>query len=204
MSSDNTNRELLGVLLPNGCRIAHGQGTNTKSPFSNIPVVMNELDRGGGKLYRGQFGFIMFDETVRLPRHIHISTCHYKSDQKLLVTERILVLDGVALVELNGRVYVIPPGSAVTINPGVPHTWTACPAGVKLPDGSSAEGKFCMVYEYEEQTGFFATKSTKTISSVDEYEEYEGDLEDIRFPLMRKQDVVETACLIWNREVIRL
>jgi hypothetical protein len=205
MSSNHTSRDDLGILLPNGCRLVHGQGTNTKSPFSNIPVVMNELDRGGSKSYRGQFGFILFDETVRLPRHIHIETCHHKPGQKpILVTERIMVLDGVAMVELNGSVYVIPPGSAVIISPGVPHTWTACPPGVKLPDGSSSEGKFCMVYEYEEQTGFFPTKRIDSIESVDEYEEYDGDLEEIRFPLMRKQDVVERAKLVWNLETIAL
>lgn len=115
-----------------------------------------------------------------------------------------MVLDGVAMVELNGSVYVIPPGSAVIISPGVPHTWTACPPGVKLPDGSSSEGKFCMVYEYEEQTGFFPTKSIDSIESVDEYEEYDGDLEEIRFPLMRKQDVAERAKLVWNLETIAL
>jgi hypothetical protein len=196
----------LGVLLPNGCRVAHGHGTNIKRPFSNIPVVMHELDGGGfpgqSRSYCGQFGFIPFDEFLRLPRHVHIGTSH-QPGKNALVTERILVFNGVAMVELNGNVYVIAPGSLVTISPGVPHTWTACPPGVKLPNGEVSDGKFFMVYEYEEPTGFFATKTTKTLGSVDEYETYEGDLEDIRFPEMTKEEIVEKASFIWNRDVLK-
>ncbi|RFU23849.1 hypothetical protein B7463_g12488, partial [Scytalidium lignicola] len=191
--------------LPNGCHVAHGSGTNVKKPFSNIPVVMHELDAGGlpreSRSYCGQLGFIMFDETLRLPRHVHIGTSRQPS---ALVTERIIVLGGVALVELNGSVYVIAPGSLVTISPGVPHTWAVCPAGFSLPDGEISDGKFLMVYEYEEPTGFFPTKGTKTLQSVNEYERYGGDLEDIRFPKMTKEEVVERAKLIWNQEVLTL
>jgi hypothetical protein len=204
MASNGIGPEL-GLLLPNGCRIAHGQGTNVRKPFLDIPVVMHELDIGSipakGTSYRGQFGFIQFDETLRLPRHVHIGTSDEPAE---LVTERILVLQGVAMVELNGRVYVIAPGSLVTISPGVPHTWTACPAGVSLPDGEISDGRFFMVYEYEEPTGFFPTRSIKSLRSVAEYEKFEGDLENIRFPQMKKEDVIEKASLVWNRDVLGL
>lgn len=203
MSLNGVDQEL-GVVLPNGCRIAHGNGTNIKKPFSNIPVVMHEVDRGDipirGRSYCGQLGFIPFDESLRLPRHIHIGTSRQAA---VLVTERILVLLGVAMVELNGQIYVIPPGSLVTISPGVPHTWTACPPGVRLPNGEASDGKFLMIYEYEEPTGFFPTKETKTLGSADEYEKYEGDLEDIMFPKMTKDEVVNKASIIWNREVLK-
>ena len=198
----------LGVLLPNGCRVAHGQGTNVKRPFSDIPVVMHELDGGGfpgqSRAYCGQFGFIPFDASLRLPRHVHIGISHQPPGENVLVTERILVLQGVAMVELNGDVYVIAPGSLVTIGPGVPHTWTACPPGVKLPDGEVSDGSFFMVYEYEEPTGFFPTQTTKSLGGVDEYESYGGDLEDIRFPEMTKEEVVEKASFIWNHDVLKL
>lgn len=96
------------------------------------------------------------------------------SKQKL-VDERILVLNGVGLVEIAGKVYVgmfivsgsaviftaravvddlarvltghyiVAPGTLVDAIGGVPHTWTACPPGVKLPDGSVSKGTFTMV-----------------------------------------------------------
>lgn len=77
--------------------------------------------------------------------------------QKELVDERILVLNGVGLVELAGKIWAVAPGTLVDAVGGVPHTWTACPAGVQLPNGTVSEGKFTMVYEYEEPTSFYPT-----------------------------------------------
>jgi hypothetical protein len=64
-----------------------------------------------------------------------------------LVSERILVSHGVGIVELAGELFVAAPGSLVEAIGGVPHTQPACPAGVKLPDGTVSEGRFPMVYE---------------------------------------------------------
>ena len=61
------------------------------------------------------------------------------------VAERILVLNGVGMMELNGEMYVVAPGSLVEIAPGVPHTWTACPPGVTLPDHTASDGRFLMI-----------------------------------------------------------
>ena len=72
------------------------------------------------------------------------------SDKTKLVDERILVLSGVGAVEIAGKIYVTAPGTLVDAVGGVPHTWSACPAGVRLPDGTVSDGKFTMVYEYEE------------------------------------------------------
>lgn len=185
----------LGVTLQNGCRITHGSGSNIKRPFPDIDLTMHELSAGSSTTFRGQFGFIQFTTELRLPRHVHMDKA-----QRNLVTERILVLHGVGLVELNGKVYVVGPGSLVDIKGGVPHTWTACPKQVLLPDGTVSDGTFTMVYEYEEVTAFFSTASIDTVTNVSEYRAYEGSLEDIRFPKMSAQEVVETATLIWGSE----
>jgi len=219
-----------GITLPNGCQIVHGAGSNVKRPFADMPLLeMHELDPGTesasgtparevldgadaaaprlAQVFHGQLGFIPFTTSIRLPRHVHIATSPATSslgkDQDL-VTERILVLDGVALVQLNGLTYVIPPGSLVTIGPGVPHTWTACPPHVKMPDGEVSQGRFLMVYEYEQSTGFFPTDGVDTLRSAREYVEYKGDLDRIRFPAMTAADVVREGKLVWGREVMSL
>jgi hypothetical protein len=162
---------------------------------------MHELDARDGHSYRGQFGFIPFRDDSLLPRHIHIEE-RYERDLEL-VAERILVLNGVALTELAGEIYVAVPGTMVEIEPGIPHTWTACPSGVVLPDGIISEGQFLMVYEYSEQTGFYPTRSTKPISSTAEYERYNGDLEAIRFPRLNANDVIARGTLIWNNQTTK-
>ena len=84
---------------------------------------------------------------------------------------------------------------------GVPHTWTACPAGVKLPDGSVSEGKFTMVYEYEEPTSFFPTKSTVPITDASKYEPFEGDnFDEIRFPKLTAEQVAEQGAIIFDKQ----
>jgi hypothetical protein len=162
---------------------------------------MHELDAGGGHTYHGQFGFIPFRDDFRLPRHIHIEEREGQDPQ--LVAERILVLNGVALTELAGEIYVAAPGTMVEIEPGIPHTWTACPPGVVLPDGIISEGQFLMVYEYSGQTGFYPTRSTKPISTTAEYEQYDGDLEAIRFPRLGASEVIATGTLIWNSQTTK-
>lgn len=194
----------LGVILPSGCRVTHGDAANVKRPFDAIPVVMHELDAGivDGQetAFRGQFGFIPFRDDLRLPRHVHLGS-GTGSGHRSLVTERILVLNGLGLVELAGQVYLVAPESLVEISPGIPHTWTACPAGVVLPDGTASDGSFLMVYEYSEPTGFSPIEGTTPLASVSDYHEYHGDLEAIRFPLMRPEQVAECASYVWGGDV---
>jgi len=222
-----------GITLPNNSTIVHGRSANIKTPFSDIPVIMHELspgrqqpkgqsfdhDQSSGRSYAGQFGFIEFTTEFRLPRHVHIAPPDSIDPRTQVFTaERILVLSGVALVELNGEIYVIPPKTLVTIAPGVPHTWTACPAGVRasapsmlkgqiIEQSPEAEheavmstGQFLMVYEYEEPTGFFPTQQTETLNSVENYERCE-DLESIRIPALSALEVERTCTFVWEREM---
>lgn len=147
------------------------------------------------KEFSGQLGFIEFDTDIRLPRHIHMDL-----ERKKLVDERIMVIGGVGVVEVCGKIYVVAPGSLVDAVGGVPHTWSACPAGVKLPDGTVSTGKFTMVFEYEDETKFFPTESTEPITDIADYDEYTGDLEKIRFPKLTAQDVVDQAEIIFNKD----
>jgi len=191
---------MAGVLLPNGCRVTHGTGATVKAPFPDIPLVMHELYAGDGTAsFGGQFGFIPFTDQIRLPRHVHIG--EREAGEKILLAERILVLNGVGLTELNGEIYLVGAGSLVDIAPGVPHTWTACPPGVRLPDGTVSDGQFLMIYEYAQRTGFFPTDRGTPIASASAYERYMGDLDSIRFPQLTAADVVETASFVWDTDV---
>ena len=195
-----------GVLLPNGCRITHGTGANIKKPFPDIPLVMHELHAGDQRtaFFSGQFGFIPFTDQLRLPRHVHIGAGAdegHDTSAGTLLAERILVLKGVALTELTGAIVLVAPGSLVDIAPGVPHTWTACPPGVRLPDGGTSDGQFLMIYEYSRQTGFFPTDKVTPIGSAAEYERYTHDLDAIRFPHLTARQVVERASFVWDKAV---
>lgn len=209
---------MLGIALPNGCVVSHGESSNVKKPFTLIPgLEMHELSSGHASAdvnsdsrssgvasaFQGQLGFIPFKDTHRLPRHVHIGESPNKLGRQSFMTERILVLKGVALVELNGAIYIIPPGSLVSIAPGVPHTWNACPTGITLPDGLRSDGEFLMVYEYEAPTGFFPTAQTETLKEVGQYQRFKGDLETIRFPDLTAPQVKNQAHLIWGRHVRR-
>ena len=122
--------------------------------------------------------------------------------KKTLVAERILVLNGVGLVELAGEYFVVAPGSLVNAKGGVPHTWTACPAGVRLPDGTVSQGTFTMVYEYEDVTTFSPTRSTKLVESPEEYQPFESsDYEEIRIAALTAQVVVLKAKAVMGKEV---
>ncbi|NKC22766.1 hypothetical protein HED50_14260 [Ochrobactrum oryzae] len=192
--------------LDNGTRVTHGTGANIKVPLSGFPVTMHELYSGydeGAKLsFEGQFGFIEFHTDCRLPRHVHMIHDEATGKPKML-PERILVLNGVGVTELCGEYFIIAPGTLVDIPPGVPHTWNACPAGVKLPDGTVSDGGFTMIYNYSDQTSFFPTEQTELLTRADEYIAYEGDLQDIRFPVMTAGEVARRARLVWNTELCR-
>ncbi|KAK3721994.1 hypothetical protein LTR37_002810 [Vermiconidia calcicola] len=194
MSSD------VGVTLSNGCRITHGRGANIKKPFSDIDLTMHELSPGNQKGFRGQLGFIEFTPELRLPRHVHMD-----ASKERLLDERILVLHGVGVVEIAGKVWATAPGTLVDITGGIPHTWSACPAGVKLSDGSVSEGKFTMVFEYEEPTSFFPTRSTETVTNVAQYQPFDGDnFDEIRFPKLTAQQVAEQAEIVFDKQQQRL
>ncbi|KAF2093004.1 hypothetical protein NA57DRAFT_81686 [Rhizodiscina lignyota] len=217
-----------GFTLSNGTRISHQTGSITKTPFTNLgfPVNMHELSASASTTldpetqrpvtFAGQFGLIDFDTTVRLPRHVHIAPPDsIETEKQRFVAERILVLNGVAMVELNGEVYVIPPRTLVTIAPGVPHTWTACPAGVSpasvmspgKKDGADqcvSEGRFLMVYEYAEETGFFPTRQTDTMKNVSKYVRAgDEELEGLRFPGLSKEQALESAWIVWGKDCKR-
>ncbi|EME47466.1 hypothetical protein DOTSEDRAFT_69412 [Dothistroma septosporum NZE10] len=189
----------VGVTLPNGCNIAHGHGANVKKPFQDVDLTMHELSPSNEQGYRGQLGFIEFTTEYRLPRHIHMSI-----DKTKLIDERIMILHGVGLVEIAGEYFAVAPGSLVTTVGGVPHTFTACPPGVRLPDGAVSTGTFTMIYEYEEATTFFPTQSTKVTADPAQYEAWEGSLEDIRFPKMTAEQVVEKGHVVFNKEQMKL
>jgi hypothetical protein len=185
-----------GVLLPNGCHVVHGTAAAIKQPFAELPVIMHELHPGGGVPFAGQFGFIPFRQEFRLPRHIHVGT-----DGVTLLPERILVVGGVALVELNGEIMIIAPGTLIDIPPGVPHTWTACPPGIALPDDTCSDGSFLMIYDYAAPTNFFPTASTASVATIAGYQPHTGDIEAIRFPRLDRHQVTTRAGLVWNREI---
>lgn len=203
MALDEAPRHL-GVKLDNGTRVTHGAGANVKVPLEGFPVTMHELyagDDDGEKLsFEGQFGFIEFHPDCRLPRHVHMIRDQATGKLEML-PERILVLNGVGVTELCGEFFVVAPGSLVDIPPGVPHTWNACPPGVKLPDGTVSDGHFTMVYNYSDKTSFFATEQTELLASADDYVAYEGDLQDIRFPVLTKEEVVAKASFVWDSDL---
>ena len=187
----------LGIIFSNRCKITHGHGASIKKPFTDIDLTMHELSPSNTKGFNGQLGFIEFTSELRLPRHIHMDFA-----EKKLVDERILVLNGVGMVEIEGKVWVTAPGTLVDAIGGVPHTWTACPQGVRLPDGSVSPGRFTMVYEYEEPTSFFPTRSTKAITDANLYEPFEGtSFDEIRFPKMTKEEVVEKGQIVFDKEI---
>ena len=124
-----------------------------------------------------------------------------------------------ALVELNGEIYIIPPGTLVTIAPGVPHTWTSCPPSVSpataFPeydvdimsdmDRCVSDEKFLMVYEYEEETGFFRTRQTETLENVSEYVRAgDNEVEGLRFPALSAEEVLERTWFVWGKECRRI
>lgn len=197
MSSATTSD--VGVTFDNGSCISHGDAANVKKPFQDMALTMHELSPSNATGFRGQLGFIEFNTDYRLPRHIHMS-----SDKTRLVDERIMILHGVAMVELAGDIYAVAPGSLVTTVGGVPHTFTACPAGVKLPDGSISTGTFTMVYEYEEATSFFPTMSTKVVKEAADYEPWEGSLDDIKIAKLTAEEVVERGRIVFGRQVEKL
>ena len=66
-----------------------------------------------------------------------------------------------------------------------------------MPQKTTSTGEFLMVYEYEEPTRFYPLENTATLRHVSEYERFEGDLENIRFPRLTSQEVQRVARKVW-------
>ncbi|KPM46316.1 hypothetical protein AK830_g136 [Neonectria ditissima] len=168
-----------GFTLDNGTCIVHGEGVNVKSSFPpelDIPGVMHVFNVGNASdpttpAFKGSFGVLPFDVATRMPRHVHLST---EPTGKRLLVEKVLVMNGVALVELAGDIYVIPPMTLVIIAAGVPHTWTACPPGLNmqrvlgLEEEVVSEGHFIAVYEHEDDTAFCPTAQVTPLRHADD------------------------------------
>ncbi|KAK5400789.1 hypothetical protein LTR06_011249 [Exophiala xenobiotica] len=205
-----------GFTLPDGTRVAHGEGVLTKRAFppeTGLPGTMHVLSPGHDvdptvPCFCGPAGVFHFDTTCRMPRHVHITTDPNKPQK--FVTEKILVMNGVALAELGATMYVVPPMSLVTIKPGSPHTWTACPPGVDLQklgvSGNEkvvSEGKFSAIYEYSEATKFFPTAQRHPLEAVDEYQVCE-DIHSIRFPALEVDDVIKQCTFVWGKKLTKV
>lgn len=216
----------LGLLLPNGTRLVHGAGAASRDAFSpNLGIsgrlqtfsVGHANDPSVAPCFCGPQGCLMFDIETRMPRHVHMAVDPSDPRKKSYVVEKIMVMDGVAVAELGGEIYVIPPYTLVLIGAGVPHTWTACPVGIDFgelgfdmaqseegPGGRGSKvvstGRFVAVFEYEAPTGFFPTAQTETLAAEEEYIECQ-DLHSIRIPAMSAEELMEKAWFVWGREI---
>lgn len=206
-----------GFTLPNGTKVIHGEGVMVKDAYPlnlNIPGQLQIYSPGHNAdsttpTFCGPHGVFEFDVNLRMPRHVHMSP-NSSGDGKRYIVEKILVLNGVALAELSGEIYVIPPNTMVLIGPGVPHTWTACPPGLDLQEvGVSkdekivSEGKFTAVFEYEEPTAFFPTAQTNVLKEESEYVKCD-DLHGIQIPALKLEEIRKDAWFVWGRGVRKL
>jgi quercetin dioxygenase-like cupin family protein len=203
-----------GFLLPNGSRVVHGEGVNVRSAFPpelDIPGTLHIFSAGNAAdpstpVFKGAMGMFPFDTSCRMPRHVHMSTV---PGEKRYIVEKVLAISGIGLTELAGQIYVVPPMTMVLIAPGVPHTWTACPAGVDLQalgvsdEKLVSDGKFLAAFEYEDATTFYPTKQLEVLKGLDDYVACD-DLHAIRFPKMEAADVIEKAWFIWGKSARKL
>jgi hypothetical protein len=200
-----------GFVLDNGTRITHGDGSLIKQAFppeTKLPGTMQVLSSGNSgdntcPAFCGPSGLFLFDTSCRMPRHVHMSPTEEKTGMRYVV-EKIIVLNGIAVAELGGEIYVVPPNTMVTIGPGVPHTWVAALPGLDLKELGVAdkkvvsEGQFLAVYEYETTTGFFPTSQTQTLRNEKDYVKCD-DLHSIRMPEMSIEYLKKNAWFIWGR-----
>jgi hypothetical protein len=98
---------ILGVVLDNGCRITQWSQHQETVRRHEDPTMHELSPKNAG--FRGQLGYIEFTSKIRLPRHIHMDA----SKQKL-VNERILVLNGVGLVEIAGKIWAAAPSTSIS------------------------------------------------------------------------------------------
>jgi len=206
-----------GFTLPDGTKVMHGKGVMVKDaypPELNIPGQLQIYSPGHKAdsttpTFCGPHGVFEFDVNLRMPRHVHMSP-KASGDGNRYIVEKILVLNGVALAELSGQIYVVPPNTMVLIGPGVPHTWTACPPGLDLQaigvstdEKIVSEGKFTAVFEYEEPTAFFPTAQTNVLREESDYEKCD-DLQGIKIPAFTLEQLKKDARFIWGRGAWKL
>ncbi|KAK3716373.1 hypothetical protein LTR37_006523 [Vermiconidia calcicola] len=205
-----------GFFLENGTQVVHGEGAEHRQAFpidSNIPGELQIFSPGHQSEPRtpcfcGPQGIFPFTTENRMPRHVHMSP-NPSGNGKRYVVEKIMVMEGIALAELGGQIYVIPPNTMVVIGPGVPHAWVACPPGLDLQALGVADrplvshGKFVAVFEYEQPTAFFPTAQVETLKEESDYVRC-NDLESIRFPEMSLEEIRTTALFVWGRKATKL
>lgn len=213
----------LGFSLSNGTRLIHGDGSVIRSAFppnENLPGTLQLFSLGHAldkscPAFCGSNGLFEFDATCRMPRHVHISTQNNQTQRPTFVVEKILVLNGIAVAELGGEIYVIPPKTLVIIAAGVPHTWVAAPEGLDLhelgvipnnPVGKrlpASDGTFLAVFEYDLPTTFFPTEQVRKIANVKEYASCD-DLHSIRIPEFSIEGLKRDANFVWGRSSRKL
>ncbi|KXH66694.1 hypothetical protein CSAL01_13582 [Colletotrichum salicis] len=206
-----------GFELPNGTKIMHGDGVLVKDaypPELSIPGQLQVFSPGHSAdpttpTFSGPHGIFNFDTNLRMPRHVHMAPNVSRGGSRYIV-EKLLVLNGVAIAELGGQIYVIPPNTMVVIGPGVPHTWTACPPGLDLQEiGISggekivSDGRFTAVYEYEEVTGFYPTTQTDLLKDEADYVRCD-DLQSIRIPAFTLEELMNNAWFVWGTDARKL
>lgn len=206
-----------GFTLADGSKIIHGEGVLVKDaypPELNIPGQLQVFNPGHRAdpttpTFCGPHGIFSFDVNLRMPRHVHMAP-KASGDGNRYIVEKLLVLNGVALAELSGEIYVIPPNTMVLIGAGVPHTWTACPPGLDLQElGVSkderivSEGKFTAVYEYEEPTTFYPTAQTEVLKDESAYVRCD-DLQGIKIPAFTLEQLKKDAWFVWGRGARKL
>jgi quercetin dioxygenase-like cupin family protein len=205
-----------GFELENGTRIVHGQGSIRRDAFPpemKLPGTMQVLtpgNRGDASCpsFSGPSGLFQFDTSCRMPRHVHMAP---KDDSTAMgyVVEKVIVLNGIAIAELGGEVYVVPPKTMVTIARGVPHAWVAASPGLDLQEIGVADekvvsdGQFLAVYEYETATAFFPTKQTQTLREESDYVKCD-ELHSIIIPDMSIDYLKKKAYFIWGRTCRKL
>jgi hypothetical protein len=209
-------KESLGILLPNGTRFSHGTGSIIKPAFppeTNLPGQMQLFTLGHSTdascpSFCGTNGLLQFDTTCRMPRHVHMSPINGGPEMGYVV-EKIIVLNGIAVAELGGEMYVVPPKTMVLIGRGVPHAWVAAPKGLDLSELGVADekvisdGQFLAVFEYDKPTSFFPTRQTNVLRDGEEYVKCE-DLHSIRIPEMDIEYLKKSAYFVWNEQCRKL
>ena len=229
-----------GVVLHDGVtRVVHGSAVDVRSAFPpelGIPGTLHLFTKGraGGEAsspaFCGAMGVFPFDTSMRMPRHVHVSppvavdalgrgpdpaagAGDGAAAAPRYIVEKVLAIAGIGLAELAGEIYVVPPMSMVLIGAGVPHSWTACPAGLDLralgvagPDYDGelvSDGRFLATFEYEDATTFYPTAQTGRLAGTGEYVHC-ADLHAIRFPALTVEEVVERAWFVWGTKVWKL
>ncbi|KAF2120998.1 hypothetical protein BDV96DRAFT_683382 [Lophiotrema nucula] len=205
-----------GFLLSNGTQIIHGNGSIIRRaypPETNLPGILEIFSLGHDKdatcpSFCGANGLFQFDTTCRMPRHVHMSPLG-DGPELGYVVEKIIVLNGVAIAELEGEIYVVPPKTAVLIGRGVPHTWVAAPPGLDLhalgvaDESVISDGQFLAVFEYEKATTFYPTNQTHVLKEEKEYVRCD-DLHSIRIKEMDEEYLKQNAYFVWGKSFRKL